>query len=60
MHLDIGLVTARQDVKEKAAAIRSAHPEAFRLGILKTILFVLSIPTPLALIVLLPHRLGRS
>ena len=60
MHLDVGLVTARQEFKEKAAAIRSAHPEAFRLGTLKTILFVLIVLTPLALIVLLPHLLGRS
>jgi hypothetical protein len=60
MHLDIGLVTAKQEFKEKAAAIRSAHPEAFRLGILRAILFVLIVLTPLALIVLLPHLLGRS
>jgi hypothetical protein len=60
MHLDVGLISARDEFKDKVAAIRAAHPDAFRAGIFQTILFVLIILVPLAALALLPHLLGKA
>lgn len=60
MHLDVGLVTRQDEFKEKIARIRSDHRQAFRVGPLEVIIFLMVVLTPLTILVLLPHILGRS
>jgi hypothetical protein len=60
MHLDVGLLSARDEYKPKIAEIRAAHPAAFRLGWSYIAIFVFVILTPLALMALLPFILGRA
>lgn len=60
MHLDVGLVTRQDEFKEKIASIRRDHRQAFRLGPLEVIIFYLVVLTPLSILVLLPHIMGRS
>jgi hypothetical protein len=59
MHLDVGLVGARDEYREKIAAIRAAHPAAFRASPLSYLLFLLMLLVPLALLIV-PQLLGRS
>ena len=60
MHLDVGLVAANEQFKEKIATLRREHAEAFRLKPLEGIIFVIVVLTPLILLSLLPYILGRS
>jgi hypothetical protein len=60
MHLDVGLISARDEFKEKVEAIRAANPDAFRSSLLHLAMFVLIILAPLAFLTLLPSLLGRS
>jgi hypothetical protein len=60
MHLDVGLIAARDEFRHKVAEIRAAHPEAFRASALHTLLFLLIILVPLILFATLPQLLGRS
>jgi len=60
MHLDVGIVTANEQFKEKIATLRSEHAEAFRVKPLEGMIFLIVILTPLVLLSLLPHILGRT
>lgn len=58
-HLDVGLVTAKDEFKEKVSTIRRDHSSRFRPSAFEVVLFLLLVLTPLALLVWLPHLLGR-
>ncbi len=60
MHLDVGLVSAKDEFKTKVAEIRHNHRDAFRLRPLEIAIFLLIVFTPLLAMVLATGFLGRG
>ncbi len=56
-HLDVGLVTGREEFKQKIEEIRSAHPAVFRMHPLQSIAVFCAVVMPAAYFVL-PQLMG--
>jgi hypothetical protein len=59
MHLDVGLIGAKDEFQEKVATIRHQHRHVFRLKPVEGIAFLVAASGVLALLVWLPQLAGR-